>query len=74
MQEYTRDIYIYRYIWNIEGIFKDIHKYLCYKIIRNKEHRGATFGGAPDGAAAKAAPVGLCSVVLIIKLSYIMNN
>ena len=29
---------------------------------RNKEHRGAAFGGAPNGAAANG---GLCSVFLI---------
>ena len=32
---------------------------------RNKEHRGAAFGGAPNGAAAA---LGLCSVFLLIYL------
>ena len=35
---------------------------------RNKEHRGAAFGGAPNGAAA---PLGLCSLFLFIYFLYL---
>ena len=38
---------------NIKENIRNIYKYLCYGIIRNKEHRGAAFGGAPKGAAAE---------------------
>ena len=37
------------------------------KMNRNKEQRGAAFGGAPNGAAA---PLGLCSLFLVIYLLY----
>ena len=40
---------------------------------RNKEHRGAAFGAAPNGRPPKAAaPLGLCSSFLLIQFS-IMN-
>ena len=51
------------YIRNIWGIY---HKYLWYKIIRNT---GAAFGGAPMGRPpSAAAPLGLCSLFLLIYL------
>ena len=52
MQEHAGNIQgIYAGIyWNIWGIPISI---LWYKVIRNKEHRGTAFGGAPKGAAAK---------------------
>ena len=34
---------------------------------RNKEHRGTAFCGAPNGAAA---PLGLCSLFLLIDFLY----
>ena len=37
---------------------------------RNEEHRGAFFGGAPNGRPPSAAdPLGLCSLFLLIYLS-----
>ena len=58
------------YLGNICGIYKEyirnIHKYLWYKIIRNKEHRGAT-----NGAAASRPPHWGC--VRCFCLFYIIN-
>ena len=41
---------------------------------RNKEHRGAAFGGAPNGAAAFGGrPIGSVFFVSAHSFSYIMN-
>ena len=41
---------------------------------RNKEHRGAAFGGAPNGAAAFGGrPIGSVFFVSAHLFSYIMN-
>ena len=44
---------------------RNIHKHSCYKLMRNKEH--SAFGGTPIGGGRfAAAPLGLCSMFLII--------
>ena len=64
-KEYSRNI-----CRNIQEYVRNTYKYL-WKQLETKEHRGAAFGGAPNGTAASWPPHWVC--VLCFGPFYIIN-